>query len=56
MKKALINYIKKPKFDDIYTPEYTIYKSDNFLFMGTKKECANNTIYEGKRKEVKNEI
>lgn len=24
MKKALINYIKKPKFDDIYTPEYAV--------------------------------
>lgn len=24
MKKAMINYIKKEKFDDIYTPKYAI--------------------------------
>lgn len=24
MKKAMINYIQKPKFDDIYTPDYAI--------------------------------
>lgn len=24
MKKVLINYIQKPKFDEIYTPRYAI--------------------------------
>lgn len=31
MKKALINYIQKPKYDEIYTPEYAIKPLLNYL-------------------------
>lgn len=41
MKKAMINYIKKEKFDDIYTPEYAIEPLLEFIPKGiTIWECC----------------
>lgn len=41
MKKALINYIQKPKFDDIYTPDYAIKPLLKYIPKGiTVWECC----------------
>lgn len=41
MKKALINYIKNPKFDDIYTPEYAVIPLLKYIPKGiTIWECC----------------
>lgn len=43
MKKAMINYIKKEKIDDIYTPEYAIEPLLEFIPKGiTIWECGFN--------------
>ena len=41
MKKAMINYIQKPKFDDIYTPDYAIIPLLKYIPKGiTVWECT----------------
>lgn len=48
MKKAMINYIKREKFDDLYTPDYAVIPLLKYIPKGiTIWECCDFTDEEG---------